>query len=236
MLVELGRAARAGAKIKTRQPLTRALVAAPGFAELSDELRAEIADELNVGELIALTGDLVERTVKPNFRSLGARFGKGTPAVARAIGAANPTTLTAALRADGTATVDVDGAAVDIGADDVIVTETPLEGWAVATEAGETVALDLEITPELRRAGVARDVVRLIQEARKSADLEVTDRIELWWEATLSETGEAMREQAEWIAGEVLAVAQNEGRPAADLVPHETADLGLTFWLRQAGG
>ena len=66
-----------------------------------------------------------------------------------------------------------------MSADEVLLTETPREGWAVATEAGETVALDLTVTPELRRAGLAREVVRLVQEARKTGGLEVTDRIDL---------------------------------------------------------
>jgi isoleucyl-tRNA synthetase len=234
-LVELGRAARAATRTKTRQPLKRALVAAPGFDRLPDELRKEIADELNVESLEQLSGDLVERVVKPNFRSLGRRFGKQTPVVAAAVVAADAAVLAAALVDTGTATVDVDGTPVDVTADDVIVTETPREGWAVSTDAGDTVALDLAVTPELRRAGLARDVVRQVQEARKNAGLDVTDRIELWWQAADEETAHAIREYADTIAREVLATSCTEGRPTADLAPHEDAGLGLTFWLRQAG-
>ena len=96
----------------------------------------------------------------------------------------------------------------------MVVTETPREGWAVATDAGETVALDLTITPELRRAGLARDVVRLVQEARKTAGLEVTDRIELWWAADGDDVAAALREHAATLVerGARSAVTE-DGRP-----------------------
>jgi isoleucyl-tRNA synthetase len=235
-LVELGRAARAASKVKTRQPLARALVAAPGFGDLPADLQAEITDELNVGTLDSLQGALVDRAVKPNFRALGRKHGKRTAQVAAAITAADPEQLVEALRA-GSAVVRVDGSDVALDADDLIVTETPREGWAVATEGGETVALDLEITPELRRAGIARDVVRAVQEARKAADLDVVDRIELWWTAADpgSEAAAAIREHAQSISDEVLATGFTEGPPVADLAPRVQDELGLTFWLRQAG-
>ena len=91
-LVELGRSARASAVVRVRQPLARALIGAAGFADLPAELRAQVADELNVRELDTLEAvaeDLVDYTVKPNYRALGGRFGKGTPAVAAAIEAAD---------------------------------------------------------------------------------------------------------------------------------------------------
>src|SRR5262249_6207361 len=85
-LVEIGRAARAEAKVKTRQPLGRALISSAAFAQLDDELRAEVAAELNVEaiESFASAGDLVDHSVKANFRSLGRRFGTQTPVVASA--------------------------------------------------------------------------------------------------------------------------------------------------------
>lgn len=149
-LVELGRAARVDSGQRVRQPLARALVGAPGFAELPEQLRAQIAEELNVVQLDPLSvvgGDLVDYSVKPNFRALGKRFGKTTPRVAQAIREADAKTLVERLRADNAATVDVDGEQVVLSADEVVVTEQPREGWTVASEAGETVALDLELTP-----------------------------------------------------------------------------------------
>jgi isoleucyl-tRNA synthetase len=234
-LVEAGRAARAASGVRTRQPLSRALVGAPGWAALPAELRAQVAEELNVAAvdlLSAAGGDLVDITAKPNFRALGKRFGGGTKAVAAAITAADAGALAAGLR-DGTATVTVDGSPVTLGAEELVLTESPRTGWSVATEAGETVALDLTITPELRRAGLAREVVRLVQEARKTSGLDISDRIALWWDAD-GEVAEALAGHEATVAEEVLATAVTRGRPDADLPGHGDPELGLTFWLRRA--
>ena len=107
----------------------------------------------------------------------------------------------------------MDGEPVTVGPDEVIVTQTPKEGWTVASDGGETVALETSLTPELRREGLARDVIRLIQDARKSDGLDVTDRIRLWWEASDAELAAALDEQGTLIAGEVLATGYQAGRP-----------------------
>ncbi|WP_377272082.1 isoleucine--tRNA ligase [Peterkaempfera sp. SMS 1(5)a] len=236
-LVELGRATRADSGVKTRQPLSRALIAAQGWEELPAELRGQIAEELNVSELASLAevgGSLVDTTAKANFRALGKRFGKGVQDVAKAIAAADAAALSAALRAGGTATVEVNGEAVELTPDEVVVTETPREGWAVANESGATVALDLHITPELRRTGVARDVIRQVQEARKTSGLDVADRIVLRWTADDPETAGALAEHAGLVADEVLAVdfAQGEADWASEAFTDES--LGLSFRLRKA--
>jgi isoleucyl-tRNA synthetase len=117
----------------------------------------------------------------------------------------------------------------------VIITETPREGWSVARE-GETVALDLAITPELRRAGLAREAVRAIQDARKGSGLEVTDRIALEWHAADPEAVEALREHTELVAAEVLATTVTElaDAPSGDGVTTTDADLGFTFRIAKA--
>jgi isoleucyl-tRNA synthetase len=232
--VELGRAARAESKVRGRQPLGRALVGAPGWAALPDELKREVAEELNVVSFEELAGELVDRSAKGNFRSLGKRFGKDTPKVAAAVAAADAGALAAALRDDGHATVLVDGAEVTLEPEDVLLTETPREGWAVVTASGETVALDLTITEELRRAGLAREVVRLVQEARKSAGFEVTDRVALVWSAE-GETGAAIEAHLATICDEVLAVRAQRGAPTADggwLT--RDSDLGLEFSITRS--
>ena len=211
-LVELGRAARATSGVRTRQPLGRALVAAQGWDSLPAELRAEVSEELNCGELLSLTGtasDLVDVNVKANYRALGKRFGKNTPNVADAISSADAVELVAALRT-GAAAVVVDGESVSVTDEDVIITETPRSGWAVASDSGETIALDLNVTPELRRAGLAREMVRLIQDARKSAGFEVSDRISCWWTAD-DELAETLTEHGPMIANEVLATVFEHG-------------------------
>jgi len=228
-LVELGRAARAESGVRTRQPLGRALVAAAGFGSLGDELRAEIADELNVGELQVLAGDLVDLVVKPNFRALGKRFGSRTQEIAKQV------TAERYDRATGTLTVTHDGTDEVLTADELVVTETPREGWTVASGDGASVALDLALTPALVRAGLAREASRFVNDSRKSAGLSITDRIELWWDAT-GDVASALEEHESALAADVLAVSIQRGRPAADLSPHHASDIDLTIWLRVAGG
>ncbi|QHY95031.1 Isoleucine--tRNA ligase [Streptomyces sp. S4.7] len=235
-LVELGRATRAESGVKTRQPLSRALVAASGFETLSPELRAQITEELNVSSLASLSevgGSLVDTTAKANFRALGKRFGKGVQAVAKAVAEADAAALSAALR-DGTASVTVDGEPVSLAPDEVIITETPREGWSVASDSGATVALDLEITPELRLAGLARDAIRLIQEARKNSGLDVADRIAVRWSTTTDETHAALTAHTPLISDEVLALTFEPGAPDATFGPAFTDEgLSLTFHLRK---
>jgi isoleucyl-tRNA synthetase len=237
-LVELGRAARADSGVKTRQPLSRALASAHGFADLPAELLAEIAAELNVGVVLPVgaAGDsLVDTTAKANFRPLGKRFGKRVQRVAAAIAAADATELKESLRSGASASVVVDGETVTLGPDEVIITETPREGWAVAAEAGATLALDLHLTPELRRAGVARDAIRLIQEARKARGLDVSDRIVLRYTTTRDTTAAALDEHAALVADEVLATEYAVGEPESPGEPaHHEEALGLTFWLTRA--
>jgi isoleucyl-tRNA synthetase len=228
-LVELGRAARAESGVKTRQPLGRALIAAAGFGALDPALRSEIADELNVVDLEVLTGDLVEISVKPNFRALGKRFGKRTQDVAGQV------TADAFDRASGSLTIALDGETQTLSGDELIVTETPREGWAVASGEGASVALDLTLTPALVRAGLAREVSRFVNDARKTAGLAVTDRIELWWDAD-GDLADAVVEYQGTLVADVLAVAITRGRPAADLSPYASDEIALTVWLRVAGG
>ncbi len=249
-LVELGRSARASAVVKIRQPLSRALIAAPGFAGLGADLRAQIAEELNVRTLEPLDGsggELVSYSVKANFRALGRRFGNATQAVATAIAAADATELARQLRSAAQAHVQVGEQTVAIGPDDVVVTQTPLAGWAVTSDGGETIALEVTITPELRREGLAREFVRLVQEARKADGLDITDRVALRWSTADPELAAALAEHHAMISAEVLAVdfgprqpaASGTGQTGADPVVeaeamghrHESPELNLTFWV-----
>jgi isoleucyl-tRNA synthetase len=236
-LVELGRAARASSSVRTRQPLRRALISAAGWASLPADLRQQVAEELNVLNLEALADEsagLVDVSVKANFRSLGQRFGKQTPVVAAAIAAADPAAIVRALRENGTVTVEAgELGSVDVTDADVVVTETPQEGWAVVTESGESLALDLHIDDELRRAGLAREVVRTLQEGRKGAGLDVSDRIAVWWVSDDAELHAAITEHSALIAAEVLATSMVEGSPDRGSVEVAT-ELPATLWLARA--
>ncbi|EFQ84325.1 isoleucine--tRNA ligase [Aeromicrobium marinum DSM 15272] len=229
-VTELGRAARAEAKVRTRQPLRRALVASTAHSRLGDELRAQVCDELNIGELASLAeagGDVVDHTAKGNFRSLGRRFGPRTPLVAAAVEAADAAALAADLAAHGTATVTVEGEDVEVGPDDVIVSERPREGWSVVNDQGETVALDLELDDELRRAGRAREIIRAVQEARKASGFDITDRISLAWTGG-EPVADAVGTHLDLIADEVLATDVH--RLDGDHAFHDE-ELGFAFSL-----
>jgi isoleucyl-tRNA synthetase len=108
-----------------------------------------------------------------------------------------------------------------------------VETGAIDTGTGETVALDLELTDELRQAGLLREVIRLVQDARKSTGLAITDRIDLWWTATGPDLAQALRTGGGLVADEVLASSLTEGEQPG-LPSHTDPDLGLTFQLRRA--
>jgi isoleucyl-tRNA synthetase len=239
-LTELGRGARAASKVKVRQPLSRALVSASGWAGLPQELRDELAEELNIMAVsdLAASTDLVTINLKPNFRNLGAKFSGDTQAVAQAITAASPIEIAQQLRTAGCAQIKTELptpelAEVVIDVNDVIITEQPREGWAVSSNAGETVALDLTLTPELKRTGLAREVIRLVQEARKTSGFEVSDRIEISWWSAEPQTTQAIEEHAATIAGEVLATKMVQAKGVG--APTQTdPDLKAEFWLTKA--
>ncbi len=127
--------------------------------------------------------------------------------------------------------LQVDGEDVEVTPEDVLITERPREGWSVVNEQGETVALDLELTPELIRSGLAREAIRFIQESRKRAGLDVSDRITVIVEAD-AELAEAVEAHRGLIADEVLAVELTVGPVEAPT--DEDAELGIRLALRKA--
>jgi isoleucyl-tRNA synthetase len=223
-VVELGRAARAESAIKIRQPLQRALISAQGWSSLPADMKDQISDELNVLELEDIAhadGDLVDISVKANFKTLGAKYGKAVQDVARLIAAADATSLVKGLRSTGTAQLDT----FAIELEDLVVTEVPKSGWMVASHDGESVALDLALTPELIASGQVREVIRLIQERRKSDGFEITDRISVRWNAP-EDLVETIAQNVARISDEVLAlsferdqsVAQEENELAVGVI------------------
>jgi isoleucyl-tRNA synthetase len=204
-IVELGRATRAESGIKIRQPLGRALIAASGWSTLPEQMREQIADELNVQtleDIASADGDLVDISVKANFKSLGAKFGGAVQEISKAIASTDATALVKTLRSLGTTTVGT----WEIALDDLVITEVPKSGWSVSSHDGESVALDLELTPALIAAGSVREVIRFIQERRKSDGFDISDRINLTWNAT-DEIAAAIESDKQHIADEVLAVS-----------------------------
>jgi isoleucyl-tRNA synthetase len=206
--VGLGQAARSAAKVRVRQPLREAAVVAAGRERAALERLADVVrDELNVKALrfVERADELGSYEVKPNYRSLGPRFGKAMPQAAAAVGALDPAHVAEAVREGRTMGINVDGHEHELTAGDLLLRLQPLEGYQVERQASHAVALDLAVDAELRREGLVRDIVRTVQEARKQAGLEVEDRIAL----TLGgddELLDAARAHEAYLAGEVLAV------------------------------
>ena len=231
-LVELGRSARAESGVKIRQPLSRALVSASGWENISDEIKTHIAEELNILKLdgIHVAGtDLVDISVKANFRTLGTKFGADVQVIAKAIAAADPSAMVKELRKNKVFKLNIDlggkTKAIEIDIDDLVITETPRSGWSVSSHAGESLALDLTLTPELIRAGQVREVIRAIQEERKTIGLDVSDRITVNWNAP-ADLIAAINSAVAEISAEVLAtkMVQDNSESATD------NELGL--WLK----
>jgi isoleucyl-tRNA synthetase len=207
--MELGRAARAHAEVKMRQPLRKAVVVARGAErEAIERLEALVTGELNVKELefVSEEADLVHYDVKPNYRSLGPRFGKLMPQAAAAIEALEPSSVAAAVAGERKLGINVDGSEHELEPEDVSLVMRPLDGYRVEAEAGHAVALALELDDELRREGLAREIVHAVQNARRDAGLEVTDRIGLVLGGD-DELLDAARAHEEYVAGETLATA-----------------------------
>ncbi len=230
-LVELGRAARAESGVKIRQPLSRALVSATGWEQMSQEIKTHIAEELNILKVdgIQVAGtDLVDISVKANFRTLGTKFGADVQVIAKQITAIDAGVMVKELRKSNSYKITVELAGkkkdIEIDLDDLVITETPRSGWSVASHGGESLALDLALTPDLIRAGLVREVIRAIQEERKRIGLDISDRITVNWNAT-GDLAAAITSGISEISAEVLAtqMQQNKAENASD------NELGL--WL-----
>ena len=227
-IVELGRASRAESGIKIRQPLGRALIAASGWAALPPQMREQIADELNVitlEDIASADGDLVDISIKANFKTLGAKFGGAVQDIAKAIASSDATALVKSLRASGVITLDT----WEIALEDLVITEVPKSGWMVASHDGESVALDLELTPTLILAGHAREVIRFIQERRKSDGFEISDRINVAWNAT-AEIADAIKGHTSHIQDEILALSMVQERTMSI----DSSEFGLAVVLTKA--
>ncbi len=233
LTVELGRAARARAKAKVRQPLRRAVIVANDAEREAIEARADLVTaELNVKELDFVTdeGELVSYTAKPNYRALGPRFGKRMPQVAAAVAALDAAHVAAVMADGGEVGINVEGDEHTLGPDEVTLALQPLEGYEVEAGAGHAVALQLELDEELRREGLAREIVHAVQIARKEAGLEITDRI------ALSLGGDddlltAARAHEQYLATEVLATSVSYDAGESEGATAKIDDRDLTIEL-----
>jgi isoleucyl-tRNA synthetase len=211
-LVALGRAARTDAKVKVRQPLRRALLLHPG-ATLGPEALDEIASELNVKGLddVDTLSGLMSWTIVPNFRALGPRLGPKVNDVKRALAEADGSALQRRLESDGF----IEVAGQRLTADEVEVRADRHEDFALAEDGGWAVALDLELDDALRREGLARELVRGLNDLRKDVGLDIADRVALTVGAD-DEVWAALDAHRDYVMNEVLAITLGRAASGGD--------------------
>ncbi len=217
---------RKAAKINVRQPLQTILFPAADSVQEQDLLSVKdlVLSEVNVKELKIANADehvLVKR-VKPNFRELGKRYGKLMKSLAVVMNGLEQNQI-AELEQQGSLHLEVEGTPVEIALSDVEIYSEDMPGWNVTSEGRVTVALDITITEALRLEGIARELVKRIQNHRKTAGFEVTDRIRIAIESN-GQTDEALRQYGDYISAQVLA-SSIEVVPAGSLTDAVELDM-----------
>lgn len=222
-VVGIVRAMRMKSNLKVRQPLKKILI--PVIDKKDEEIflsmKDVILEEINVKELELISGDssIVNKKAKPNFRVLGQKYGKEVQQVASIIKNLNSTEITL-LQKNGSASFNINSQSYIITNEDFEIHFDDVQGWLVESDGKVTVALDTEITEELKKEGLAREFVNRIQNMRKDAGFEVTDRIKI----SVSSSEEFLHSilaKKEYITKETLAVDLNLGEPNGDFKSSE---------------
>ncbi len=207
-IVYLVRSMRMRANLKVRQPLRRIIVPVSSGQDRDDVKRVEnvILDEINVKQIEFVSDDseVVRKKAKPNFKSIGPKFGKSVQKVAEQIRSFTEANLRK-LNQDGVMNVSINGEVMTISREDLDIVHEDIEGWLVGSGDGMTIALDTELTEDLINEGFAREFVNRVQNMRKGAGFEVTDRIKISYWAS-KQLQRALETLAKYIAGETLAV------------------------------
>ena len=207
-VVGLARAARGQSGVRTRQPLSRLLVRTPDdrAARALNDHQDQVLEELNVKviEFIARDAGLVSYRIKPNLPRIGKRLGKLIPAVRQALDDADGAAIAGAVSRGESFELQVADQALAFDPEDVLIETRSAEGYACGEDSGFLTALDTTLTDSLKREGFARELVRTVQEARKSAGLEVSDRIRLGVSGSKA-VDEALAEYRDLLMAETLA-------------------------------
>jgi isoleucyl-tRNA synthetase len=231
-VVGLGRAARNSSKLKVRQPLKRILVRVPDevAAEAVRRHEDQILEELNVKalELLARDATLVSYRIKPNLPAIGKRYGKLIPAIRQYLAGADGAAIAAAVARGETQQFRIDDRELAIEPGDLLVESASAEGFACAEDGGYLVGLDTALDDDLRREGLARELVRAVQDARKQAGLEISDRIELMVEGD-ELVGAALRAHRDYVMSETLASKWRAPPAATEFVARQ--DEGEARWI-----
>ena len=231
----LGLSARSSANLKVRQPLAKVLVhLGEGKAELGSEFVELVLDELNVKafEFVSTAGQLVQYRLLPDNKILGPKFGRKFPAIRQALAAANPAEIQAKLNAGQTISLSVEGEMIELALTEVIVTTQPAEGLVVAADKVVTVAVDSVVTEALAAEGLAREIVRRVQNMRKEAGFNIEDRIIITYQASGRPVhvfeGWADYIKAETLANEIVhALVPERAYMKMEKIDSETITLGV---------
>jgi isoleucyl-tRNA synthetase len=225
-VASLGRAARAKAQIKVRQPVATLFVKAPSSMEehALERLAPQLLEELNIKELRIVRDetDFLRFDVKPNLKLLGRKLGAAIKDVTGEL-AAKPERELSEIAAAVSAGRSVTVAGHDLAPEELLVSGREKEGFASAEENGVVVTVSTEMTPELEREGLAREIVHRIQNLRKDAGFEIADRIRVYYTGDPT-IAEALRAYDAYVRNETLAVEVTESAPP-DGVHAETASL-----------
>jgi isoleucyl-tRNA synthetase len=230
-VVGLARAARGQSGVRTRQPLSRLLVRAPDDASANalDSHREQILEELNVKsiEFIARDAGLVSYRIKPNLPRLGKRYGKEVPVIRKALEEADGSAIAGAVARDEPIIIKIPSGELELSGEDVLIETHSAEGYSCEADAGFLTALDTTLTDELISEGVSREIVRSVQDARKQAGLEVSDRIILGISGSKSVEA-ALAKHRDYVMNETLATKWEVGQSN----PLYSADrkLGNEHW------
>ena len=216
-ITSMALALRRKVNLKVRQPLQSIMVpvADDNRRAALEAIQDLVKSEINVKDLKIVGNDegILVKSVKPDFKKLGPKFGKQMKAATEIIKNLDAKSI-AALERDGKLSFDLNGTPAEVDLADVEIISEDIPGWLVANEGNLTIALDVTVTPELRREGIARDIVNRIQNIRKSRDYDITDRIALVF-APGADTDDAIRDFADYISRQVLATSL-EIAPLAD--------------------
>ncbi len=235
-IASLGLAARNSAGIKVRQPLACARVFARGQEKLEDEFVAIVQDELNVKalEFVAEAEQLVRYKILPNNQKLGAKYAASFPLVRQALAQANAADLVAQVHAEKPVKLEIEGQTFTLLPEEIIVQAEPQPGMAVAYDKYLTIAIDTQVTPELRAEGLAREIVRRIQAMRKEAAFNIDDRIVTYYQ-TSGELAQVFIDLGEYIKAETLTIELSATPPPAEafVQEHDVEGMKVTLGVRR---
>ena len=241
-VVSLGRAARSESGHRTRQPLPEVLVRVKTAEQQKalESMNDQLTDELNVKSVrfLSVGEEFLDFDLKPNLRLVGRKYGKLVPAMKEALKHADGKAAAGAVAEGKNFSVEVNGQTLELEPEELLIEARSPEGYAASEDGGYLVALSTDLTPELEREGLARDLVRHVQELRKSSGLEITDRIHLFVEGESDMLRQTLTEHGETISTETLALELTSGNIPDEAqkaeVELKVLDLSFSIGLKTA--